>query len=113
MIPVAGGTAVQLTTDPADDIGPVWSPDGSQIAFYSFRSGNRDLWVMPATGGSATQITRNSAQDSDPAWSPDGSQIAFTSDRNPTFNIWVIAAPPPLAIDEESWGGIKGRYHKE
>ena len=37
---------IQLTTDPAIDAGPAWSPDGTQIAFDSDRSGNSDIWVL-------------------------------------------------------------------
>ena len=55
--------AIQLTTDPALDSWPAWSPDGTQIAFISNRSGNNDIWVIPAAGGSATQITTNTAND--------------------------------------------------
>ena len=42
---------MQLTTDPADEFAPVWSPDGTQIAFLSNRSGRvRELFVMNADG---------------------------------------------------------------
>ena len=40
---------------------PVWSPDGSRIAFASDRYGNFDVFVMPAAGGEATRLTFHSA----------------------------------------------------
>jgi Tol biopolymer transport system component len=46
MIPAAGGTATQVTNDPARDFEPSWSPDGSQIAFRSYRSGREKIWVI-------------------------------------------------------------------
>jgi Tol biopolymer transport system component len=46
VMPVEGGTPVQLTSDPSADDGPRWSPDGTSIAFVSARSGNADIWVM-------------------------------------------------------------------
>src|SRR5262249_1415387 len=46
MIEVARGIATRLTTDPADDEWPVWSPDGTRIAFDSNRKGAFDLYQM-------------------------------------------------------------------
>jgi Tol biopolymer transport system component len=36
----------QVTTDPAFDGSPAWSPDGSAISFNSERGGNYDMWVI-------------------------------------------------------------------
>jgi TolB protein len=81
----------QLTTDPTPDWLPRFSSDGSRIAFYAYRSGNRDLWVMPASGGQAMQITRNLAQECCPLWSPDGNSLAFSSIRDGDTDIYAIA----------------------
>ena len=82
--------AWQLTADPAYDAAPSWSPDGSQIAFTSWRSGNPDLWMIPAEGGAATQITTDPAPDAGPSWSPDGSMFVFASMRSGSNQLWVI-----------------------
>ena len=94
---VAGVVAAQsqlpgtpLTTDPANDLRPAWSPDGTLIAFHSTRSGNNDIWVMDANGGNQRQLTVDPADDRRPAWSPDGSWIAFDSDRTESRDIWVM-----------------------
>lgn len=50
-ISVAGGDPEQLTTDRADDFAPEPSPDGKKIAFHSWRSGSRDIYVMRLDGG--------------------------------------------------------------
>ena len=46
VMPAAGGTPVQLTTHPATDDSPRWSPDGTRIAFTSTRAEGFDIWVM-------------------------------------------------------------------
>ena len=45
-VPSSGGKARQLTTHPAHDTRPVWSPDGQRIAFASNRSGNFDVFLI-------------------------------------------------------------------
>jgi Tol biopolymer transport system component len=67
-----------LTSDPADDRDPVWSPDGRRIVFASNRSGTYDLWVMNADGSSPAPITSSADDDRFPAWSPDGSTLLFS-----------------------------------
>jgi Tol biopolymer transport system component len=81
-----------LTSHPTPDWQPRWSPDGRQIVFYAYRSGNRDVWVMPATGGSAQQLTDDTATDWMPSWSPAGDRIAFASDRHGgTGGLWITS----------------------
>ena len=47
-----------------------FSPDGTQIAFQSNRTGNRDIYLMNADGSNQIQLTRNRADDRWPSWSP-------------------------------------------
>ena len=54
---VESRVVTQITNDPANDLMPRFSPDGSRIAFASDRSGNWDIYVMPATGGKPIQVT--------------------------------------------------------
>ena len=93
MLPATGGEMRPLTTDPTPDWNPRWSPDGTQIAFYAYRSGNRDVWVVPARGGPARQITVHPAADSNPQWSAiDGSELVFQSQRDGDTALWVVSA---------------------
>lgn len=62
-VPATGGKATQLTTHPAHDTRPVWSPDSKQIAFASDRNGNFDVFIMPKEGGAPTQLTTHSANE--------------------------------------------------
>jgi Tol biopolymer transport system component len=89
-----GAGLTRLTTDPAIDYGPAWSPDGSKIAFDSYRHGNPEIYVMKADGTSPTRLTTNLAVDASPTWSPDGAKIAFVSgrDANGDAEIYVMSA---------------------
>lgn len=77
-----GTGATRLTTNPASDLYPAWSPDGNKIAFTSDRDGNREIYVTNADGTNPVRLTSNAAPDYVPVWSPDGNKIAFTSDRD-------------------------------
>ncbi len=46
VMPADGGASLQLTTHPAYDDTPRWSPDGSRIAFTSTRTDNFDVWII-------------------------------------------------------------------
>lgn len=49
-VPVQGGDAVRVTTGPAYESAPVWSPDGRSIAYASDRNGGKDIFIIPAEG---------------------------------------------------------------
>ena len=63
-----------------------------QIAFWSDRDGDFEIYVMTADGGNVIQLTNNEAFDEGPAWSPDGTKIAFDSNRDGDFEIYVMTA---------------------
>lgn len=73
---------------------PIWSPDGTKIAFSSYRDGNfnLDIYVMKADGSDQTRLTTHPSDDRDPTWSPDGSKIAFTSTRDNNHEIYGMNA---------------------
>ena len=57
----------QLTNIPAGAVQPVWSPDGSQIAFLSNLDRQSEIYVMKADGTNIRQITNHPAADTYPA----------------------------------------------
>ncbi len=87
-----GSGVSQLTSNGADDYAPAWSPDGSKLAFSSYRDGQVEIYVMNADGSGQTRLTFDGAYDGMPAWSPDGSKIAFVSARTGGNRIWVMNA---------------------
>jgi len=89
-LPPAQTVARPLTDGLGDDRLPRFSPDGRQIAFQSFRSGDFDLWIRPANRGRARALTSGPHDDREPAWFPDGQRLAFTSDRNGNLDVWQL-----------------------
>jgi Tol biopolymer transport system component len=62
---------------------PVWSPDGTAIAFTgSYLETGDEIAVMNADGSGVRQLTSADGQDRGPTWSPDGRSIAFWSERD-------------------------------
>jgi hypothetical protein len=84
------GREIQLTHHAEADQAPVWSPDGTRIAFESMRDGNSEIYVMDADGTDQVNLTGNPAHDHAPAWSPDGTQIAFESLRDGARDLYVM-----------------------
>jgi TolB protein len=72
---------------------PVWSPDGSRIAFVSDENESDDIWVIYPDGTGADNLTRNPWEwDKHPSWSPDSKRIVFWSNREGTKQIHVMDA---------------------
>ena len=83
---------VRLTSDPAEDRDPAWSPDGQALAFASRRAGNWDIYLLDLEGGALIRLTHDPGFDAGPAWSPDGSRIAFESYRDGNLDVFVMDA---------------------
>ena len=81
VVDAEGGNARQLTFHEAHDYMPVWSKDGSRVAFASDRYGNFDIYVMNAEGGPAERLTFHSADESPYTFSEDDSAVLFGAAR--------------------------------
>ncbi|MFI5312283.1 MAG: S9 family peptidase [Gemmatimonadales bacterium] len=141
VIDAATGASRQVTSgDDWNDTDPLWSPDGTRIAFVSDRTGKEfdhgrdtDVWTIPAAGGRLTKISTSKGADNGPAWSPDGRTIAWVNSpgEQEAPQIWIapseggtpkLAArnldllPGALQWDGDGKGiffetGVKGENH--
>jgi tricorn protease len=89
-----GGDAIRLTTGAGVESEPVFSPDGSQIAFTGEYDGNVDVFVIPASGGTPKRLTYHPAADHVVGWTPDGKQVIFSSGRSSYSNFSRLFTVP-------------------
>jgi len=85
------GDPIVLSAHPTSDSKPVWSPDGSRIAFESLRDDVVDLkfldiYIMNSDGSHLERVTNTDGWYSQPDWSPDGSRLAIASDKDEKGN---------------------------
>ena len=76
-----GGEAHRLVTGSDRLDGPVFSPDGTMIAYTGNYHGNDDVYVVPAAGGEPRRLTYHPGEDIAVGWAPDGKNVLFTSQR--------------------------------
>jgi tricorn protease len=76
-----GGEARRLTSGVGVETDPIFSPDGSQIAFTGDYDGNLDVYVIPTAGGAPRRLTYHPGADMALGWTPDGKNVLFTSGR--------------------------------
>ena len=80
----AGGTAEALTTGPAHDTAPVWSPDSKLIAFASDRYGHYNVFLTSIEGGITRRLTSYSTDEIPAGFTPDGKYAVFSAHRMPS-----------------------------
>lgn len=76
-----GGDAQRLVTGSDRLDGPVFSPDGTMIAYTGNYQGNNDVYVVPAAGGEPRRLTYHPGDDIALGWTPDGQNVLFASQR--------------------------------
>ncbi|MCA1780166.1 MAG: PDZ domain-containing protein [Xanthomonadaceae bacterium] len=76
-----GANPRRLTTSPAEENNPYFSPDGQKIAFAADYEGNTDVYVIDVDGGNPTRLTWHPGNDTPVGWSANGDAVAFASRR--------------------------------
>jgi tricorn protease len=85
-----GGEAERLVSGQLRNSRPVFSPDGSQIAFTGIYDGNADVYVVPAAGGEPRRLTHHPANDEAVGWTPDGARVLFRSLRSTPRDLYQL-----------------------
>lgn len=83
---------IRLTTEEGFDGFAMWSPDGSQIAFSSARTGDDNIYLMDDTGSILAQLTDHPLPEYNPVWSPDGTQFVYVSEQNGNRDLYLMDA---------------------
>jgi len=105
----SGGVARRLTSTPAVESDPHFSPDGKSIAFTSNRSGVPQVYIVSATGGEPKRLSWYPANSMARGWTPDGQRVIYASGREsaPTgYNrLWTVSRDGgPSTMLPAPWG---------
>ena len=105
-VPYAGGDARLLVSHPATESRPLWSPDGTRLAFVSSRTGNGDIYVLTLASGELKRLTFDDVNDALDNWSRDGKWLYFSSssrDIAGMSDVWRVGSdggtPMQVAAD--------------
>jgi len=113
VLDVASGRIVPLTNDDVFSHEAVFSPDGSQVAFWRPRDGDlnneNEILVLPSAGGATTDVTRSLDRDIlHASWMPDGRSLLVGGHDRTTVALWIqplsgAARRIPLGDIQPSW----------
>jgi eukaryotic-like serine/threonine-protein kinase len=96
LVDLLRGANLRLTTSPATDASPVWSPDSARIIFRSNRDRRHDLYIRPATGGEDQLFLQTDTAKYPTDWSPDGAFVVYhTNDARTKQDIWTAPVDHP------------------
>jgi len=112
---LARGGFTRLTSDAAFDCTPLWSPDGTQIAFGSSREGSYDIWIKPASGTGTEELLLGTPNVEWPiAWSKDGRFLIYSQSASKALDLWALPMTggdrKPVVVSNTSFGERQGQF---
>ncbi|TVR93121.1 MAG: peptidase S41, partial [Wenzhouxiangellaceae bacterium] len=112
-----GANPRRLTTSPAEENNPHFSPDGRLIAFAADYEGNTSVYVISVDGGNPRRLTWHPGDDIPVGWSADGQQVAFASRRETDhgrsaqlFHVPVDGGAPAKQMEARFF---RGQWHED
>jgi Tol biopolymer transport system component len=97
---VARGVQTRLTSGPSSNLGPIWSPDGTRVAFQSDRKHQADVYAKSVPGGPDEAITDEDSQKIPTDWSRDGKYLGLF-DREGAGSRRIRLSAIPLSGDRK------------
>ncbi len=99
ILDVARGVSSRVTTDPAGEFDPLWSPDGRSLVFGSDRAGDKKLFRRSLQGNEPEVLFLDSVKEVYPeGWAPDGKTLIYLGEdqRTPRFkkSAWALSSEP-------------------
>jgi Tol biopolymer transport system component len=106
VVPARGGEAKLLVAHPANESRPIYSPDGTRLAFVSNRTGSPDVWILALADGSLRRLTFDDGNEQLDGWSRDGRWIYYSTtvhDISSMSDVYRVRStggtPMPVAAD--------------
>ena len=87
-----GQNQIGLVRSPQPLISPVWSPDGTKIAFVSFLNRKPEIYVINVASHAIVPVSNFKGSNSAPAWSPDGGSLAVVLTRDGNSQVYLMGA---------------------
>lgn len=107
LLELARNVSTRLTFDPADDIWPIWSPDGSRIAFRSSRSGSGDLYLKSLDGAETILLQTDKSKFAD-SWHPDGRLILYEDSDASGTDLWLL----PMEGEKKPFPWVRSPFNE-
>ena len=107
-VPSQGGEARLLVSHPGIESRPLYSPDGTRLAFSSTRAGSADVWVLTLGSGALTRLTFEDGNEQVDGWSPDGRWLYYSSSSrdiagmNDVFKV-AASGGTPMAVSADRY----------
>ena len=112
-----GSNPRRLTTSPAEENNPHFSPDGRLIAFAADYEGNTSVYVISVDGGNPRRLTWHPGDDIPVGWSADGQQVAFASrretDHGRSAQLYHVPVDGGAPVKQMEARFFRGQWHED